>query len=251
MSSNPHTSPSEFQIRGWNFGLVRVLCRSGLLCEVALVATTLFVCTLVSRQVQAQEICADKAATYYHHEEIYGLAHVNINREAIKCYVRRSEASATADTYVVRHTSGGSLAAFENRFIAMKNQPVEIRGPVCLSSCTMWLSHPSVCVDPETKLGFHGPSNGAAVWITSQITIIPLYHYMPQKKRKRVVNLMATHYRLNGNETLGDWFIQSGAWKHYGIFFKYMTGQEAHDRFGTSLCEVLPVKYVASRGPTR
>lgn len=36
---------------------------------------------------------------------------------------------------------------------------VEIRGQVCLSSCTMFLGARNVCVNPNTVFGFHGPSN--------------------------------------------------------------------------------------------
>jgi len=157
---------------------------------------------------------------------------------------------ATAEPYVVKHTAGGGWPAFERRFYAMKNRPVEIRGKSCLSTCTGWLSHPDVCVEPQTRLGFHGPSDGASAIISMQLTIIPLYHFMPLKKRRHMVEVIADHYRLNGNKALGDWFISSGAWKLYGVFFKTKTGQEAHDMFGTRLCEPLPAKYVEDR-PTR
>lgn len=153
---------------------------------------------------------------------------------------------ATGEPYVVKHTNGGFLGNFEKRFLATQDRPVEIRGKACASSCTMWLSHPNVCVEPQTVLGFHGPSDGLSVLISTQLTIIPVYHFMPLKQRRQVVGLMADHYRLNGNEALGDWFIESGAWKLYGWFFKNLSGQEVHDRFGTPLCEPLPYKHVAT-----
>lgn len=37
-------------------------------------------------------------------------------------------------------------------------QPVEIRGEVCYSTCTMLLGLDTVCVLPTTTFGFHGPS---------------------------------------------------------------------------------------------
>ncbi|SNR73757.1 hypothetical protein [Puniceibacterium sediminis] len=36
---------------------------------------------------------------------------------------------------------------------------VEIRGNLCLSSCTMFLGARNVCVNPNTVFGFHGPSS--------------------------------------------------------------------------------------------
>ncbi len=158
--------------------------------------------------------------------------------------------TATAEPYVVKHRSGGRLAAFAERFDKMQTRSVEIRGKGCASSCTLWLSHPDVCVEPETILSFHGPSNGILSILSQQFTIIPLYHFMPLKKRKKLVNAMADHYRLNGNEALGDWFMDSGAWKLYGWFFKTKTGQQVHDKFGTPLCEALPAVY-SDQGPTR
>lgn len=152
----------------------------------------------------------------------------------------------TGEPYVVKWTGGGSLAKFEKRFTAMQDRPVEIRGKACASSCTMWLSHPNVCIEPQTVFGFHGPSDAVLSLVTSQLTIIPVYHFMPLKKRRHAVSLMADHYRLNGNESLGNWFIDSGAWKLYGWFLKNLSGQEVHDKFGTPICEPLPYKHVAT-----
>ncbi len=158
--------------------------------------------------------------------------------------------TATAEPYAVKHTSGGNLLRFEKRYNKMQSRPVEIRGKGCASSCTLWLSHPDVCIEPETLFGFHGPSDGLSSLISAQLTIIPLYHFMPLKARKKIVNAMAAHYRLNGNEAIGDWFMDSGAWKLYGVFFKTLTGQQVHDKFGTPFCEPLPAVYV-DQGPTR
>lgn len=45
-----------------------------------------------------------------------------------------------------------------NRIRAL-GQNVQIRGPICLSSCTMYLGAGDVCVTPNVTFGFHGPSS--------------------------------------------------------------------------------------------
>ncbi|WP_420569031.1 hypothetical protein [Thalassovita sp.] len=61
---------------------------------------------------------------------------------------------------VVQNDRGGVVGnrAKEIAKIQARHQRVEIRGKVCLSSCTMYLGAGDVCVDPSTKFGFHGPS---------------------------------------------------------------------------------------------
>lgn len=61
---------------------------------------------------------------------------------------------------VIRNDLGGDVGARANRIAAMRaaGQHVEIRGAVCYSACTMYLSLPESCVSPQTEFGFHGPS---------------------------------------------------------------------------------------------
>ncbi len=42
--------------------------------------------------------------------------------------------------------------------IRSSGRRVEIKGNICLSSCTMYLGAGNVCVSPDTVFGFHGPS---------------------------------------------------------------------------------------------
>lgn len=62
---------------------------------------------------------------------------------------------------VVRNDRGGRIAprAAEVAALRASGRAVEIRGEVCLSSCTLYLALPQVCVDPRTTFGFHGPSH--------------------------------------------------------------------------------------------
>lgn len=45
-----------------------------------------------------------------------------------------------------------------------QNRPVEIRGAICFSTCTVFIGLPNTCISPNTTFGFHGPSsNGRAL----------------------------------------------------------------------------------------
>jgi hypothetical protein len=62
--------------------------------------------------------------------------------------------------YVVGNDRGGFV---RDRLIELRNlrssgRPVEIRGRVCYSTCTMLLGLPNTCISPNTTFGFHGPS---------------------------------------------------------------------------------------------
>ncbi len=60
---------------------------------------------------------------------------------------------------VIPNDYGGSVRkrTEEIRQINRLGQAVEIRGRVCMSSCTMFLGANTVCVQPETSFAFHGP----------------------------------------------------------------------------------------------
>ncbi|KEP68724.1 hypothetical protein DL1_09165 [Thioclava dalianensis] len=61
---------------------------------------------------------------------------------------------------VVGSDYGGDVGARANKIAAMRKagQHAEIRGRLCYSACTMYLSLPGTCVQPNTRFGFHGPS---------------------------------------------------------------------------------------------
>lgn len=61
---------------------------------------------------------------------------------------------------IIRNDMGGRIdtRAVEIEKLKSEGRAVELRGEVCLSSCTMYLGLDNVCVDHRTKFGFHGPS---------------------------------------------------------------------------------------------
>ena len=67
---------------------------------------------------------------------------------------------AQASAFIVRNDRGGIVGerVEEIRRLKATGQRVEIQGNICLSSCTMYLGAGDVCVNPDTRFGFHGPS---------------------------------------------------------------------------------------------
>ena len=89
-------------------------------------------------------------------------------------------------------------------------QRVEIRARECLSACTMYLGINNVCVDPDTRFGFHGGR-------------------LHGKLDGRVDHLIAQTYP----PALGAWFLSHAAGK---VMLRYLTGAELIDRFGFEAC---------------
>lgn len=65
-----------------------------------------------------------------------------------------------ADPLVIRNDRGGEVVERLAQIMLLQStgQSVEIRGQ-CMSSCTMLLVLERVCVAPDARLGFHGPSS--------------------------------------------------------------------------------------------
>ena len=93
---------------------------------------------------------------------------------------------------VVHDDAGGSVGdrALEIRRINALRVLVEIRGSVCLSSCTMYLGAEDVCVGSDTVFGFHGPWNGEAA-------LAPAFFEFWSE-------IMARHY----SPALRSWFLE-------------------------------------------
>lgn len=96
--------------------------------------------------------------------------------------------------YVVSNDRGGVVSARQHEIqtIAAHGQKVEIRGAVCLSSCTMFLGAPKVCVDPKTSFGFHGPTDHGRPLSPSQ------FEYWSQ--------VIASYYPRK----LAQWYLKTG-----------------------------------------
>lgn len=109
---------------------------------------------------------------------------------------------------VVGNDLGGivSARAMEVQRINMTGTRVEIRGDICLSSCTMYLGAGDVCVSPDTDFGFHGPSFFGAT--------------LPEEDFEYWSRVIANHF----NAPLREWFMREARYRqlrHYTV-----TGQE-------------------------
>lgn len=109
---------------------------------------------------------------------------------------------------VIGDDMGGIVAPRVNeiRRINATGARVEIRGEVCLSSCTMYLGAGNLCVSPDTDFGFHGPSLFGAD--------------LPPQDFEYWSQVIAEHY----NAPLRDWFMREARYRqlwHYTV-----TGEE-------------------------
>jgi hypothetical protein len=106
---------------------------------------------------------------------------------------------------VVHNDRGGVVGnrAQEIAKIQSRHQRVEIRGRVCLSSCTMYLGAGDVCVDPKTKFGFHGPSAHGKPLEPHQ------FEYWS--------SVIASYYP----ERLREWYLAEGRYKSDGYYTMY------------------------------
>lgn len=110
--------------------------------------------------------------------------------------------------YVVNNDRGGIVGnrAEEITQLLQEHKRVEIRGRVCLSSCTMYLGAGNVCVSPRTKFGFHGPSDHGRPLKPHQ------FEYWSQ--------VIASFYPSR----LRDWYMEKGRYKSEGYYT--MTGAQ-------------------------
>ena len=72
-----------------------------------------------------------------------------------------TQISYSPEALIVRNDRGGLLRERLREIGQLRRQrrPVEIRGAVCFSTCTMFLGLPNTCISPNTTFGFHGPSS--------------------------------------------------------------------------------------------
>ncbi|WP_338549493.1 hypothetical protein [Roseovarius phycicola] len=93
-----------------------------------------------------------------------------------------------AETLIVRNDRGGELAKRlrQIRELRQSGRPVEIRGGVCFSTCTMFLGLPQTCISSRTVFGFHGPSSYGrplAPKVFEEASHVIADHYPPALKR--------------------------------------------------------------------
>jgi len=118
---------------------------------------------------------------------------------------------------VIRNDRGGLVAkrAEQIRQIRRAGQRVEIRGNLCLSSCTMYLGLPGTCVSPNTTFGFHGPSRHGRRLAPDE------FEYWSA--------LIARHYPA----ALRDWYMKTGRTRITSYY--RMSGRELI-RMGVPAC---------------
>lgn len=73
----------------------------------------------------------------------------------------------------------------EIRRLRLSGQPVEIRGRICFSTCTMYLGLPQTCISPQTVFGFHGPTRQGRPMPPDDFDYVSrvIAHYYPEALR--------------------------------------------------------------------
>ena len=104
--------------------------------------------------------------------------------------------------YIVSNDRGGYV---HHRIIEIMNMeaqqtPVEIRGSVCYSTCTMYLVLTNICVEQDIVFGFHGPRTQA--------------YELSQDRFDYFSRVMADYYP----EPLKLWFIEKGRNRVNGLY---------------------------------
>lgn len=114
-----------------------------------------------------------------------------------------SKARASANSpLVIQDDFGGFLLArlAELKELRDSGRRVEIRGEVCYSTCTLFLSLPNTCISPDTQFGFHGPSKSGR-----RLSPGNFDHY------SRVI---AGHYP----KRLSNWYMRKGRNRIDGVY---------------------------------
>ncbi len=94
------------------------------------------------------------------------------------------------------------------RELRSSGRPVEIRGRVCFSTCTMLLGLPQVCISPKTTFGFHGPTRAGKRMPPEDFDYVSrvIAHYYPAELKSWYIaegrhRLMPLH-RIKGAEII-------------------------------------------------
>ncbi|EET48904.1 hypothetical protein [Thalassobium sp. R2A62] len=122
----------------------------------------------------------------------------------------QTEVSFQSEPLIVGNDRGGLLLERLRQLtrLSRESRPVQIRGNICFSTCTMYIGLPNTCVLPTTTFGFHGPSShGRALSPATfdQASSIIADHYPPALRewymetgRYRVNNM----YRISGQNLI-------------------------------------------------
>lgn len=108
---------------------------------------------------------------------------------------------------VVRNDHGGLIQSRANKIRRIRSigQRVEIRG-TCLSACTMYLGAGNVCIAPQARFGFHGPSSYGRRLVSTDF--------------EKWSNVLASHYKPE----LQSWFMSNARYRIKGYY--YISGEQ-------------------------
>jgi hypothetical protein len=114
----------------------------------------------------------------------------------------QTNVSYSSQPLIVNNDRGGLLRERLREISQLRQQsrPVEIRGAVCFSTCTMFLGLPNTCISPDTTFGFHGPSSYGR-------TLDP-------DTFSRASLIIASHYPA----PLKDWYMNRARYKIHSVY---------------------------------
>ncbi len=126
---------------------------------------------------------------------------VSVSGIAAEAQIKAS-LTATAEPYVVTNDRGGLLRTRLREIGSLRQQgrPVEIRGSVCFSTCTLYLGLPDTCISPSTTFGFHGPSSFGFA--------------LDPATFERASEIIARYYP----EPLRAWYMETGRHRINGVY---------------------------------
>lgn len=126
-------------------------------------------------------------------------------------------------TVTFENSSGGDLKSYAelvNKF-NREGTKVRITGNHCLSACTYFLLADNVCVNPETRFGFHSARHWAPLLLSVPVRA--------EKDNKIWAKDLGSVY-----PGLGDWFLSEGSPL---VGYEYLKGSYFIDTYGVEACE--------------
>ncbi|MEL6806833.1 MAG: hypothetical protein AAFO97_03545 [Pseudomonadota bacterium] len=126
---------------------------------------------------------------------------------AVSGFAMSGDAQAAPDVgydsapLVVLNDRGGLLLTRLRQMgkLRAESRPVQIRGGICYSTCTMLMGLPNACISPTTVFGFHGPSSYGRT--------------LDQATFERASAVIASYYP----EPLQEWYMNDARYTINGV----------------------------------
>lgn len=114
----------------------------------------------------------------------------------------QARSAAFVEPLIVTNDRGGLLRVRLREIgeLRREGRPVEIRGRVCFSTCTLFLGLPDTCISPSTTFGFHGPSSFGFA--------------LDPATFDRASKIIARYYP----EPLRTWYMETGRHRTAGVY---------------------------------